>query len=171
MPDPNEMALLGRMERQAQAINGPGMGTTIKYRELRGLLDIVGRQAAELAMISRAEERGARRSAATPVDLGAMTVPALRTFAAKREVDLPPTAVKKIDIIAAIEAAAPVPVVSGSTVDLTADLIRVFADLLETKAELWGQPALQAIEAWEAQGDRPLPVGLKDLVAAALHDA
>jgi len=170
MSDINETALLGRMERQAQAINGPGMGTTIKYRELRGMLVIIGRQTAELAMISRAEERDARRAAATPVDLGAMTVPALRTFAVKLKVDLPVTAVKKIDIIAAIEAAAPAPV-SGTTVDLTADLIRVFADLLETKAELWGQPALQAIEAWEAQGDQPLPVGLKDLVAAALHDA
>lgn len=180
-PELNRTALLDRMERQAQAINGPGMGTSIRYRELRGLLDIINDLQSELAQGRRADAREARRdatSASGTSDLGCLaledlTVDGLRKIADRRGVDLG-TAKAKGALISLVQAAAPSSVsvvASEATVDLTGELIRVFVDIFEQHPELWGSSFADAIDAWAAQTSQVLSVDWREKIAAAVADA
>jgi len=134
----NEAALLARMERQAQAINGPGLSTTIRGPELRGLLDIINRHTAEVAQAAKAAERASRRAAARPASSSTKG----RGKAA--------------------------PASSGPDPEVVSGLLRAADEILSSKAELWGQKLPEAIEAWGEQGGDPVPTEWQDLIAAAL---
>lgn len=54
-------ALLARMERLGEAVSGPGMGTSLRGVELRGLLDLIHDLQAQVAQAGRRQKRAAAK--------------------------------------------------------------------------------------------------------------
>lgn len=81
-----------------------------------------------------------------------------------------------LETIDELQAAPPVPVEEAAVpankvakwVTNSPAVVAALADILENNPELWGNPALDALEAWEAQTGDGLPSGWKQVVAKAL---